>query len=417
MRFARRGGAPERPYKDGQGFAYEPGLDHTLLIPSAGDARPHWTLDDFKAAISQAWHGHDWVTTRQEMCEAYMKYLADNRFTVIALRDLAKYVDSEVVPADPFAVVEDRKKLLAANRDGSNARRAKSALELRYWLENALVYHRFAPAEVGAALGRTAEEVAHAVNQLGINPNRRPHWKPGDPLRVLPYPGGRHPRIGFRDGAIRPQRETKASVFAPWADSGYAVADVPEAVWFEPAGKPELMYLAHTDIPTFWDKQQVALDRLEWTRNQDGSLSLERILPNNVTLTSKVIPDKDAVRMQFGVINGTAGKLTGLRVQMCVMLAGLTGFEKPTNENKLFAPPFAACRDATGRRWVIIGWERCGRAWGNPACPCLHADPVVEDCPPGQSKSVRGWLSFYEGADIDAELRRLRKIAFEAVRP
>jgi hypothetical protein len=34
--------------------------------------------------------------------------------------------------------------------------------------------------------------------------------------RVLPYPGGRHPRVGFLDGAIDPQRGTKASVFAPW---------------------------------------------------------------------------------------------------------------------------------------------------------------------------------------------------------
>src|SRR5262249_57054172 len=58
IRFARRGGAPERPYKDGRGFAYEPGLDHPLLVPSAGDARPHWGLDDLKAAVAPARHGH-----------------------------------------------------------------------------------------------------------------------------------------------------------------------------------------------------------------------------------------------------------------------------------------------------------------------------------------------------------------------
>ena len=87
--------------------------------------------------------------------------------------------------------------------------------------------------------------------------------------------------------------------------------------------------------------------------------------------------------MEFRVANGSAEKLTGLRVQMCVMLAGLTGFDGRTNDNKVFAAPFAACKDATGKRWIITGWERCGRAWGNPPCPCLHADPVVEDCPPG----------------------------------
>jgi hypothetical protein len=43
----------------------------------------------------------------------------------------------------------------------------------------------------------------------------------------------------------------------------------------------------------------------------------------------------------------------------------------------------------------------------------MHADPVVEDCLLGQTKSVRGWLSFYEGADIDAELKRLKEVAFK----
>ena len=33
IKFARRGGAPEYPYKEGRGFAYEPGLDHPLLVP------------------------------------------------------------------------------------------------------------------------------------------------------------------------------------------------------------------------------------------------------------------------------------------------------------------------------------------------------------------------------------------------
>jgi peptidoglycan/xylan/chitin deacetylase (PgdA/CDA1 family) len=428
IQFARRGGSPEYPYKDGRGFAYEPGLDHPLFIPSAGDARPDWTLNDFKMAVSQARHGkiavlqfhgvpdtaHDWVNTKKEQFEIFMKYLADEKYTVIAMRDLAKYVDSEIVPNDPFGVIEDRKKLIASKREGTNARPAKSDDDLRYWLENMLVHHRFTPTEAGAALGLTAEMVASETKRLGIDPQNRPERKSSDPLQVLPYPGGRHPRVGFRDGAIRPQRETKASVFAPWMNGGYAVADVPEAVWFEPvAKKPELLYLAHTHVPTTWDRQNVTLESMDWARNRDGSLSLERRLPNKVNLKSTVIPGRDGVRMTFQVTNDSDKTLTGLRVQMCVMLAGLTGFEKRTNENKIFASPFAACRDDTGKRWIITGWERCGRAWGNPPCPCLHADPVVENCPPGQSRMVRGWLSFYEGTDLNAEITRLKPIAFK----
>ena len=426
--FARRGGAPEYPYKEGRGFAYEPGLDHALLVPSAGDARPAWTLDDFKAAVAQAKHGkiavlqfhgvpdtaHDWVNSTKEQFESYMKYLADNKFSVIAMRDLTKFVDPNVNPNDPFGVIEDRKNLIASKRDGNNARPAKDDAELKYWLENALVHHRYANAEAGAALGISAEEVVAAAKRLALDVTMRPARKKGDPLLVLPYPGGRHPRIGFRDGAIRPQRETKVSVFAPWVDGGYAVADVPEAVWFMRNGKPELLYLAHTHVPTIWDKQKVTLDAMEWTRQDNRSLTLERTLPNKVTLAAFITPGQDGVRMEFRVTNGGTEKLTGLRVQMCVMLGSLAGFDTRTNENKVLAAQFAACKDVTGKRWVITGWERCGRAWGNPPCPCVHADPVVEDCPPGATRSVRGWLSFYEGADIDGELKRLQERAFKA---
>jgi hypothetical protein len=268
--------------------------------------------------------------------------------------------------------------------------------------------HRYTPAEMGAALGLTADEVTAARTRLKVEPVRRT----GDALLVLPYPGGRHPRIGFRDGAIRPQRETKVSVFAPWADGGYVVADVPEAVWFEPGGQRELLYLAHTHVPTVWDKQNVALEPLEWSRDSDGSLRLERTLPNRVTFGTKVVPAKDGVRMEFWVRNGSPEKLTGLNVQMCVMLKELAGFADRTNDNKVFAKPFAACKDRTGQRWVITGWEECGRAWGNSPCPCLHSDPKVPDCPRGDTCRVRGWLSFYEGPDIEAELKRLQGVAF-----
>lgn len=123
VRFARRGGAPEHPYEWGGGFAYEPGVDHPLLIPSAGDARPDWTLADFKRAADQArggriavlqFHGvpdreHPWVHTRPERFEEFMQYLHTNHFKVVAMRDLARYVDAEKLPDDPLRIIEKRK--------------------------------------------------------------------------------------------------------------------------------------------------------------------------------------------------------------------------------------------------------------------------------------------------------------------
>jgi peptidoglycan/xylan/chitin deacetylase (PgdA/CDA1 family) len=136
IKFARRGGAPEYPYDKGRGFSYEPGRDHPLLIPSAGDARPGWTLDDFKRAVSQAKDGkiaviqlhgvpdtaHSWVNTPAPLFESYVKYLADNGYRVVALRDLTRYVDPTVVPPNPWAVIEDRQRQLASGRAGSKSK-------------------------------------------------------------------------------------------------------------------------------------------------------------------------------------------------------------------------------------------------------------------------------------------------------
>jgi peptidoglycan/xylan/chitin deacetylase (PgdA/CDA1 family) len=128
IRFARRGGAPEYPYEEGCGFAFEPGRDHPLLIPSAGDARPKWTLGDFKRAAQRAregriavlqFHGvpdndHPWVHTPPAMFETYLDYLHRNGYRVLALRDLARFVDPKATPAEPMAIIEKRKSDKAA---------------------------------------------------------------------------------------------------------------------------------------------------------------------------------------------------------------------------------------------------------------------------------------------------------------
>jgi peptidoglycan/xylan/chitin deacetylase (PgdA/CDA1 family) len=124
IQFARRGGAPEYPYKLGRGPAYEPGIDHPLLVPTAADARPFWQLDNFmelvklvepgKVTVLQ-FHGvpdvaHPWVSSKEDKFSSYMRWLKEHDYTVIALRDLAKYVDVKTHPEDPLAIIEQRKK-------------------------------------------------------------------------------------------------------------------------------------------------------------------------------------------------------------------------------------------------------------------------------------------------------------------
>ena len=123
IRLARRGGAPEHPYEEGRGFAYEPAKDHPLLIPSAGDARPSWTLENFKRAARQArdgriavlqFHGaqdneHPWVNTPSERFREYMQYLHQEGYRVVALRDIARHVDPAARNQDPWEIIHERK--------------------------------------------------------------------------------------------------------------------------------------------------------------------------------------------------------------------------------------------------------------------------------------------------------------------
>ena len=187
------------------------------------------------------------------------------------------------------------------------------------WLRNMIVDHQFTANEVRMATGLPIDDAEVEVNRMSLLRGKSENAKPQ--LRILPYPGGRHPRRGFLDGAINPERETKISVLPPWNDGGYAVVDVPEAI-FSNLG---LTYLAHQHIPTIWTKQSIELERLEW-EEVDGGLAFKRQLPNGIEFGSRVKTNNDAVEMKMWLTNGTDHELTGLRSQVCVMLKGLTGF-------------------------------------------------------------------------------------------
>ncbi|MAT69418.1 MAG: hypothetical protein CMJ58_07815 [Planctomycetaceae bacterium] len=286
----------------------------------------------------------------------------------------------------------------------SDGRRPRSDAELRYWLENMAWGHGFEIDEMSAAIGLAPGEIQAALKRFDIAAGAKPPTR-SDRLKLLPYPGGRHPRIGFLEGAVNPQRETKASVFTPWDAESYVVLDAPEAIW----SNLGLVYLAHTHIPTLWDRQGMRLEPLEWCRGVDDSLQCERTLPNGITFGTKLVPTAEAVDMEMWLTNGTDRRLTDLRVQNCVMLKAARGFERQTNDNKTFWGPYAACRQDDADRWVITAWDPGDRTWGNADCPCLHSDPQFPDCDPGETQRLRGRLWFYEGPDVHAEMLRVEQ--------
>lgn len=316
----------------------------------------------------------------------------DRSKSVLAAPALAEY-DRALTEFEALPVQDD------ADEIAKQARPAKSPSELKFWLNNMVHRHRFTPSEVRLATGLPLAEAAEHVARR--QPSATP---PSTKLEILPYPGGRHPRIGFLDGAENPQRETKFSVFPPWPDGGYVVVDVPEAI-FTNLG---LTYLAHTHVPTIWSQLGTELPRLEWQTRPDGGLELERTLPNGISFGTRAIPDDRDVRMELWLKNGTNQPLTQMRVQTCVMLKGAIGCNSQTNTNKLLREPFVAVKSDKGQRWIITAWQPCDRTWANPPVPCLHSDPRLPDCPPGETVTARGRLWFYEGDDVEAELTRLK---------
>ena len=419
--FARRGMQPEVPYgKIEAGPLYDPAKHHPLLIPTSGDSYPGWTLEHFQKVVNQAsagkivvlqFHGvpdlsHPWVHTSPELFSEEMSYLKSQGFQVIALRDLVRYLP-KTPPAD--SLLTFRQSSHPAQPLPLPTELDATRNDLGYWLKNMLQAHGYSLEEAAAASGHRAAEIEGEAKKFGLigSVSRQSPNRPSEsvPVRLLPYPGGRHPRIGFKEGAILPQRGTKASVFLPWESSGYAVVDVPKAI-FSNLG---LTYLAHTHIPSIWDIQNLWLDNIDWKREASG-LSNSRTLPNQVTYGVLLTPSAKTVDMELWLKNDSSEVLTGLRVQVCVMLKGAPEFNRQTIDNKRLMSPIAAVRSEKGNRWILTAWERCGRVWGNPQCPCMHSEPVLPDCSAGQSVRVRGKLWFYDGNQIEEEITRQSKL-------
>ena len=84
---------------------YNPTIDHPYLIPGITSLASNSATiyEDLKQArdgniVILTIHGvpdtaHPWVNTPPEIFEAYLKYLHDNHYHVIAMRDLEKYIN------------------------------------------------------------------------------------------------------------------------------------------------------------------------------------------------------------------------------------------------------------------------------------------------------------------------------------
>ncbi len=86
---------------------YDPQKDHPLLIPGFTTRKDN--QQQILAGLDQAKDGkiavltihgvpdyaHDWVTTPPALFESYLRYLKENKFNVIAFRDLSQYINAK----------------------------------------------------------------------------------------------------------------------------------------------------------------------------------------------------------------------------------------------------------------------------------------------------------------------------------
>lgn len=410
-RFGRRGLSPEHDDHSVEvGSAYDPSLHDPLLIPTTGNALPDWSLEFFRRVLDKAseglvvlqFHGvpdiaHDWVHTPPENFRQYMQELERQGFRVLALRDLDERIPAEPVH-DPHVDMRNPEP-----QDPSKLELPVELVQTRAGLDAwtaSMLRHRYTADEASLVAGFSPEQRAGYEQALAARP------EPPAETQLWPYPGGRHPRIGFLEGAINPLRGTKASVFPAWDPESYIVVDLPELI----TSNMGHLFLAHTHVPTIWKDKNVWLDNVDWQRKPDGSLELEWALPNGVRFGSSLQPDEDGVALSLWLHNALDETLTGLRTQLCLMLKGARGFNAQTADNKSFSPPVAAVQSADGNRWILTAWERTGRCWGNDRCPCMHADPVLPDAAPGETVRLRGRLWFHEGSSIEAEIEQAKRL-------
>ena len=396
----------------GRGKTTPEGARRTTFTAKVNMAASGWlcvrSYEEFPAGRLRFAHTAPWHVTVPgkplRILPAEKEYLVGRVQTEI---DRSKVIVSQAAMAEYTAALKHFQNLPEEQPATPEAR--EGGARLKGWLENMVVHHQFTPHEVCAATGLPLKTVKQRLAEWRIAPAKVPARPAGAPIKVLPYPGGRHPRIGFHDGALVPQRETKVSVFTPWNPHHYVVVDVPEAVW----SNLGLTYLAHTHIPTVWDKLGKKLPPLEWTPNPDGSFRMLRTLPNGIVIGSRVAPGNEVVQFKLWIRNGSPETVNGLRAQVCVMLKGLPGFNQRIHANKLIQGHWVACRDADGQRWVITGWKPLHRPWENPPVPCMHADPAFPDCPPGQTVEANGILAFHEGRDVKQRMTELQKKYFQ----
>jgi acetyl esterase len=236
-------------------------------------------------------------------------------------------------------------------------------------------------------------------------------------IRILP--GQWRPEYAF---------EQIAWVSPPWESDDYIWMDFPEAIFTDRG----LLYLSH--ISTEFPQLFANLPKLDWQQIRDG-IKYERKLPNGITFGGYLVKSSDnTVDLELYIANGSDTPLRNIQLQTCAYLRAIKEFADFNNDRKyvyLSGEGWTALDKAYGSGVddgkYALGWHADGpkaaqwpviatfsndaerlvamtwytdtwTLWGNPDHPCMHADPHFPDIMPGQQKTIKGQLIFFEGS-------------------
>ncbi len=244
-------------------------------------------------------------------------------------------------------------------------------------------------------------------------------------------------------------------VHSPWESTQYLSINFPEHCWGE--GLPNVGHMSQDPIST------------PWCYNADSSEAVFEHSPRpGVSYRSLAAVDSMAVRLEMVIENKSDSAISDIRALVCMRADKMTGFYFPTYrtvyvwidgqpkniklgtsyEGKMPLQQVAWALNVEGgpdnltfddmgwfrpgrgpgrivaeraslplittrhldkpRLWVATIWNPARIVFANPAIPCIHSDPLLPDCPPGETVRVQGLVLFHEG-DLAGLLERARR--------
>ena len=188
-------------------------------------------------------------------------------------------------PAPRPDEADDRAAAIVTNRSApAEQRRRAAVLAGEHDLASSLLRPR-----IQAATGLSDDEIAAAQKKFNIfcaqnaTDASEESRCSSSPILAAGIRGS-----AFATARSTPQRETKVSIFTPWDDASYVVADVPEAIW----SNLGLTYLAHTHVPRSGRSKTSSWKSSNGSGATTARCSWSESCPMASSSRRKVIPDR-----------------------------------------------------------------------------------------------------------------------------